>query len=199
MAKRIVKTQGFGRVSEWERTLRTGSKDGVLYLIYELYSTSKQRRSLRFWPCDDPQSFVDRGIRYSANVTESVVREQVGQFQGVVEIPYDSNNPRHKVNNWVNMWTPRDNELEIRGTEPREQFSLIVELNVPASGVKFSYQGPFVADQNHAFGALTRQFNAHFQGCNIESRDCQAVVEIKAPKVAAKLLSTEDPLGIMSS
>ena len=200
MAKRTVKTKEFGRTPEWERTYRTGKKQDVVYLIIELYSLKRQIRSLRFFPCNDPQAFVEQGVQYARDISSSVLEEQLAQFQEVSEIAYDKDNPAHRVNLWVNMWTPQESELVIEGDAPNERFSLVIELNVPASGLKFSYQGPFVSDQNHAYTALCRRFNAHFQGCSIVPQDKSVEIDVvKTPKNACKVVSggDSDPLGIL--
>lgn len=200
MAKRTVKTKDYGRKPEWERTYHTGEKNGVVYLIIELYSVTRQIRTLRFFPCADPQAFVEQGVQYASDVTASIVKEQLDQFQNVSVVTYDKGNPAHRVGSWVNMWTPEEQELVIEGDAPNERFSLTIELNVPATGMKFSYQGPFVSDQNHAYTALCRRFNAHFQGCSIVPQDESATIDVvKTPKTASKVVSggDTDPLGIL--
>ena len=166
MSFKIIQGTHCGHVKTHETVLRTGTLEGVAVLIFQVKGNTTGLYSFRYFPYMEAQSFVDKGVRYAKEMGIATVKKSLKRFENVQVVAQDPAAPAHKVFSWTNMWAWDDSPL--RQNETNGKFSMVLELNVPATGWIFEFASPEVDSQAAVTSALYDQFRVHFQGCMIK-------------------------------
>lgn len=154
-----------GHVKQYETVLRTGTYQDDAVLIFQVKNNNSGLYSIRYFPCSDPVAFVDKGMRYANNQRISAIKAALKRFDNVSVIAQDPLNQAHKVFPWTNMWAWEDSPM--RQNDANGKYSMVLELNVPATGWQFNLTSPEVTSVAAVHTALFQKFRLHFQGCMI--------------------------------
>jgi len=166
MSFKTVQGTHCGHVKTHETVLRTGTLEDVNVLIFQIKDKTTGLYSFRYFPHTEAQSFVDRGVRYANNLGIATVKKSLKHFENVQVVAQDRSNAAHMVYSWTNMWAWDDSPM--RQNETNGKFSMVLELNVPATGWIFEFISPEVDSQAAVTSAIYDRFRAHFQGCMIK-------------------------------
>tara|TARA_R100000995_G_scaffold81500_1_gene54372 strand:+ start:476 stop:1051 length:576 start_codon:yes stop_codon:yes gene_type:complete len=166
MSFKIIEGTHCGNVQVWETVLRTGSYQGTDVLVFQVKDIKTGLYSLRFFPYKDHHAFVEKGMRYAKGMRISAIKTHLKRFEDTTMVVRDPQNPAHKVQPWTNFWAWTDTPM--RQNEANGKFSMVLELNVPATSWQFEYISPEVDEQAAVKSALFSKFRQHFQGCMVD-------------------------------
>ena len=187
MGFKVIEGTHCANVQRFETVLRTGSYQGDDVLIFQVKDSQTGLYSFRFFPSTDPEAFVNKGMRYAKGMRISSVKDALKRFKDVTLVARDPKNPTHKVEPWSNMWAWEDTPM--RENETNGKFSMVLELNVHATGWQFEYTSPEVDLLEAVKPALFDTFRTHFQGCMIKWRS-----RLDAPVTKPVRTNVEDEL-----
>lgn len=166
MSFKFIEGTHCANVQRYETVLRTGSYAGDDVLIFQVKDTKSGLYSLRYFPYKDPLAFESKGMRYGSGQRISSIKTLLKRFDNLTLVARDPQNPAHKVQPWTNFWAWNDTPM--RENEANGKFSMVLELNVPATGWQFEYASPEVDTLDAVKSALFAKFRTHFHGCMVD-------------------------------
>jgi len=160
MAKKMLK----GRVADCEKSLYTGIRDSVYYLIFVIEWYSKGLSNVRVIPYKDVADLMAKGTTYVKGLTSSQVQGILDSFDSLGRIPINGNASGHKVSNWAN-WFANPNT---QATQVDGGWQLTLEYTVPATGWIITLTSKVCDNQNDCFDDILVQVRRHYGGVHLD-------------------------------
>jgi len=172
--RQVPKTERTGTKVKFQTVIYTGSmamedNSDCEFQIFQVKHRHTGLFSFRYFPCNDCDLFLKKGIRYAQGMRLSDVEKALNMFSNLEKIQRDPKNPQHKVFSWTNHWAWGSfEEAPMRQNESNDKYSMQLELNVPATGWKYEFTSPECDTQVGVESRLYANFRQHFQGCLID-------------------------------